>query len=235
MSNTDNKGLQKFTDLKTPAQVREYLHGKTAEDCQELIMYYAEELDRGEGASLESHELQELIITTAECAAMTADGMDKVEEAKRKIWDMNHAAIARYIMEEVQDGRMPTITAVAENTGLSRTTVYNHINHEDGLLPDLIDTEVNKYRQLVPSAIGSLYRIGVGQGNVSALKAFISLLYQPTAERPTEGRMPPIVGMQIIDSNIQINNLSLTQEDIENLPPETLVKVEELIAQALKQ
>lgn len=72
-------------------------------------------------------------------------------------------------------------------------------------------------------ALTTLYLIGIEERSTSALKAFIELSGATNKTTNT------------INNYIQINNLKLSKEDFNQLPPETLTEIERLISKQLGQ
>jgi len=65
------------------------------------------------------------------------------------------------------------MSTIQEETGLSRTTIHNHL--KDGLLSKDNSLVKGKLEYMVSQALAQLYLIGVEDSNANALKAFIEL------------------------------------------------------------
>lgn len=117
----------------------------------------------------------------------------------------------------------PTIIHLAKETNLSRTTIYKHL--KDGLYSKY-STLVNKRHQyLVSKAMEMLYIVGVRDSNANALKAYIELA----------GGLKQKQEIHINNNYIQINNLKVSKEEFDNLPPDTLSQIESLLKTSLNQ
>ncbi len=109
---------------------------------------------------------------------------------------------------------MPTITNIASETGLSRTSVYKHLTD---IKTQGLESDVRiQQSALVEQAISRLYKIGMNDHNPTALKYFIQF-----AE--------PSTRVKTINNYIQINNVKITQGDIKILPDNIKEKLEDLL------
>lgn len=109
---------------------------------------------------------------------------------------------------------MPTITNIANETGLSRTSVYKHLTD---IKTQGLESDVRlQQSELEEQAITRLYKIGMNDCNPTALKCFIQFA-------------DPSTRVRTVNNYIQINNIRLTQEDIKSLPESTIATIESLV------
>ena len=80
---------------------------------------------------------------------------------------------------------------------------------------------MGKLEYMATHALSKLYLIGVKDENVGALKHFIEL-------SGAINRNP----IEKVNSYIQINNVTITQEDIKNLPPKSIEAITTLLSEA---
>jgi hypothetical protein len=140
-------------------------------------------------------------------------------EMKNHTWQRNHLKILGSISTLMQEkNRMPTNTEISISAGLSDETVYKHLkefkNHE------LYEHEKDKYQLMVHRVLTTVFNLGV-QGNIGACKMFLDFMGTSAIVQPTPP-LPPT-------NYIQINNLKITANELEQLPPTTLQKIESLI------
>jgi uncharacterized membrane protein len=145
-------------------------------------------------------------------------------EMKNHTWQRNHMSILGSISDLMQKNNcMPSNTSIAIEAGLSDETVYKHLkefkNHE------LYEHEKDKYQIMVHRVLTTVFNLGV-QGNISACKMFLDFMGNSAIIQPLP--LPPT-------NYIQINNLKITANELEQLPPTTLQKIENLIKLPSKQ
>jgi len=213
---TKKKSLQKVTDigkLETIKDIREFVKNnpersnEVLEKLRDLIKNsYAEKL------GLE-HEIIELI---AKCYTL----MNNEEHSnfiRNSTYETNHTIIGSFIHNYICENRcFPSIMTIKKETGLSRQTVYRHINN--GFTDKFNIVVRGKIEYMIPKALEKLYLIGVQDHNATALKHFIELSGFTSKSYTTN-----------VNNYIQINNLKLSKEEFNELPNETLLEIERLI------
>lgn len=118
----------------------------------------------------------------------------------------------------VQNGRFPTVLEIEYETGISRTTIYNHLKNEHKGYEEEFQLKINKLRK---HAIERLYILGLQNGNVKALTEFLRLT---AADEPKDKDR----------SLIQINNIYIDQRTIQNLPEDTREELELMFLESAK-
>lgn len=119
----------------------------------------------------------------------------------------------------LDNSRLPTVMEIEHQTGISRTTIYKHLNNEHKGFNEEFDNKIRKLRKAV---IERLFIIGVEGGNVKALTEFLKHTAQD-ADKETKVSKDPK------GSLIQINNIYIDQRTIHNLPEKTKDKLELLL------
>ena len=118
----------------------------------------------------------------------------------------------------VSNNRMPSVLEIEYDTGISRTTIYNHLKHDHQGFEQEFQNKIIKLRK---QALEQLYVIGAQNGNVRALTEFLKLTGQKMQQQS--------------DNNfIQINNIYIDQRTIQNLPEDTKEKLELILLESAK-
>ena len=210
------KSLQKLTEIEvldSPTQVREYLTANP-KDYEKILDNLEERYaDTFKNKLGKEHDIFEMVM---ECYRVK--GYKDQELKMRNItYETNHALISACAHNYINANRIfPTIQSIAEETGLSRTTIYSHLSQGLGHKYNKLVTGKLEYMTL--SALGALYHIGTNDRNANALKAFIELSGAVTK-----------VSSNTVNNYIQINNLKLSVDEFEQLPKKTILEIENLI------
>jgi hypothetical protein len=94
-------------------------------------------------------------------------------EQKRQ-WEENHKAIMECMHSYMQSNyKVPTVTFIAEKTGLSRNTVAKHMQNFTAI--DAFDEHVAMFKLLSTSVLRSLYSNSM-YGNISAARLYMQLM-----------------------------------------------------------
>ena len=215
------KSLQRVTEidnLNSKKQVREFLENNP--DSYEAVI---ESLTDRANASYNKKEGQDykLMNMIYECFRFRNDEEGETN-TRNCTYELNHYLITSSIHNFVLEKRtFPTIQHIAEETGLSRTTIYRHL--EDGLNNDYSSLVKGKLEIMATKALEKLYLIGVQDNNAAALKNFLELS-GAIAKHPVAN----------INNYIQINNLRISKEELEQLPNDVVIQIEQLISENLK-
>ena len=210
------KSLQKFTDLekiKTAKQTKDFLV-KNPQRNKELRTFLLDKLNLSYKNKLgEDYDINKMII---ECLKQIND-KDAIKYHKNSVYESNHTLISTAMHNYILNtGAFPNPTAIAEKTGLSRTTIHKHL--KNGLRTKHSDLVNGKLEVMRFSALESLYSIGVKNNNPTALMHFLKLSNLETPNKQTN-----------INNYIQINNLKITKDEFNQLPTETILEIETLI------
>lgn len=221
---TSEKSLQKITDyssLRTLEQFQELFDKDPAEHKKCLVWLYSE-LNK----VLNTEKPKDTITIDRYfnlCEkAISVDGyfMPNKEEANKKEfknqrWNANEFLIVKTLNSFTKDNlRTPTVLEIANETGLSRTTVHKHL-----LESDYTATHKRESKEVLiklrEKALGFIYAIGVRNNDVKALTKYIEL----TTEKEPKN----------VKNYIQVNNTKIDNHFLENLPPDAQKQIEEII------
>ena len=162
----------------------------------------------------------------------TGEALDALSEKiavfldDEKIWEINHQKINNAVRTFVNKyGTMPTKSHLAKETGLSKPTVYKHIQ---AIKTSPIITEQNElFGLMTKQVLGKLLQTAL-RGDVAAAKLYLN----------TVSKQYPGTGNDVVintQNNIQINRTVLNQQTIEQLNPEQLQQIEEIIKRSLEK
>lgn len=207
------ESLQKFTTITDKSTLERYTDENPGFDKEELLTYLSNYPNNPEikSFSKEWQRRAKLLI----CYTEMYYSPEIHENYRNTLYSFNHAAIVEKMHEGImKHGVMPTVMNLAQEVGLSRVTVYKHLN----------DIKENKYLTetrlqqsvLVENAISKLYKIGMEDKNPTALKHFIQFA-------------DPLTKAKTINNYIQVNNVKITQEKIQKLPYEVKKELESIL------
>jgi predicted transcriptional regulator len=146
------------------------------------------------------------------------------ESSRNEIWEQNHQRILNVISYQVtHDGRIPTVTSIAEETGLSRATITKH-------LKEYYDSNAYKERELSykflrEKLIGKIYGLAY-YGDMRAAKLFLEY----TGGNELQGNT-----YNTQNNYIQVNEFRITQEAVQRLSPEQINVIEDVLKEVLPQ
>lgn len=153
--------------------------------------------------------------------------MSLFDESKRqRTWLANHYAIMNCITEALTNGHsMPSVTTIAREQRLSRTTVTKHLRYfEKG---EHLQQHYQKWKiaseRLLMSLYNAAFRADDTKTRLKAMDLFfkqVERIYNPVREKQTE------------NTYIQINNIYINQESIRALPDEKRKAIEGLLLEA---
>ncbi|MFN8286662.1 MAG: hypothetical protein U0V74_07920 [Chitinophagales bacterium] len=138
-------------------------------------------------------------------------------KTKNTVWERNHSKIQGTIAGFIkQHSRMPNKKELAEYAGLSRYTVHKHFKEYVSSMN--LEDQKEHYQLSVNLVVDSLLKAALN-GNVKAGITYLQLM----------GKMPG--GNTIIQTpnNIQLNKTVINQQTIQQLKPEQLQQIEQII------
>ena len=140
-------------------------------------------------------------------------------KSRNEIWERNHDCILNVISwQTIHSRQVPTITAIAEETKLSRVTVTRHLReYYDS--PTFKEKE-NVFKFLREKLLGRIYSFAY-DGNMRAAKIFVDA----TDERP------PLTVHNQQNNYIQVNGIVITEEQVKSLPIDKLEKIREIFSE----
>jgi DNA-binding phage protein len=218
---TKVKSLQKFTDIDK-VETKEQLQGFLKLNPKANEKMFASLLDRLNKSYNEKTFKDNNIMVLIEEFYLITEGINSNSFVKLKnaTYEMNHSIITTCIHNHILEQRcFPTMFKIREETGISRTTIYKHL--DDGLKSKFNKLVNGKVELMTTKAMEKLYLIGVQDNNVTALKNFIELS-GATAKNNTT------------NNYIQINNLKISNDEFNQLPSETILEIETLISKNIK-
>jgi len=143
---------------------------------------------------------------------------------KNHTWQRNHLKIIASISNLMQEkNRMPTNTEISIEAGLSEETTYKHLREFKE--HDLARHETEKFLIMKDRVLAKVFNLGV-QGDIRACKVYLDYFSSNNVKQQPES---------LQTNYIQINNLKITLEELERLPPATLQKIETLIKLPVKK
>lgn len=213
---TKKKSLQKFTDiekLETVTDIDQFIENNP-ERAKEVLIKLENIINDSYANNLGlEHEAVELL---AKCYLILNEEQN-ARFVRNATYETNHTIIGSFIHNYICENRcFPSIMTIKQETGLSRQTVYSHINN--GFSDKFNSLIKGKIEYMIPKALEKLYYIGIDDNNATALKHFIELSGYTSKNKTTN-----------VNNYIQINNLKLSKEEFYQLPNETLLEIETLI------
>jgi hypothetical protein len=140
-------------------------------------------------------------------------------QLKNHTWQKNHLKILGTVSTLMQSlNRMPSNTEIAVECRLSEETIYKHLREFKEHY--LYSHETDKYRLMIHRVLTTVFNLGV-QGDVRACKVYLDYFNGNVHSNP-----PNLIEQT---NYIQINNLKITPNELRQLPPEILQKMENLI------
>ena len=215
------KSLQKFTDIEkieTKKQLQDFLElNPKAKD--KIWTSLLDRMNETYGGKLgNEYDIMNLI---EEYYLITKGANNNaIVEMKNLTYEANHILITGYIHNFILENRyFPTVQYIKKETGLSRTTIYKHL--ESGLKSKHNKLINGKMELMTTKAMEKLYLIGIQDNNATALKNFIELSGVSAKNN-------------ITNNYIQTNNIKISNEDFNSLPSEIILEVEQIISKNRK-
>ncbi|MBD1363197.1 hypothetical protein IDJ77_05175 [Mucilaginibacter sp. ZT4R22] len=142
------------------------------------------------------------------------------DSTKNDVWEHNHTVIRSAISDFMrQYGVMPTKSAIAEETGLSRQTVTKHFK-EYKSHPEFI-AEAEQFKFMSHEMLASVFKFA-RNGNMRAARLYFEMV--GAINKPGTNT---VVTEQ--KNYIQINNTILSQENLKQLTAEQLLQIENIV------
>lgn len=149
------------------------------------------------------------------------------KDAKNQLWENNHYLITVAISKHIDDyGKMPTKNQIASDSGLSRQTVYKHLNGyaEHPLYAE----QLAQFKFMADRVLAKVIKLA-GQGDVKAARLYFDVMGYLGRDSSSNTLI------QTQNNYIQINGTVLRQESIKRLNPEQLNTIETILKTALPQ
>ena len=205
---------QKFLDLLKLEKIEPAdLEHWSAEECLSFDAFVGRELRTKKGLEWDAFFTKvEGILTNA---------------YKLKAKETNHAIIMHSIAFLLEDfGRMPTQLEIAKHAELSRYTVHKHLKEYQG--SELLQQQMEQYQMLAPKIIDRLF-VAARHGDTKAAKIYLDSVVKLNT---LQANKTTVINTQ--NNYVQINNTVLNQEILQQLKPEQLKQIEEIINTVVK-
>lgn len=210
----ESKGLQKFTDFESLKTVENFTEFKKnyPDDYEQSIEWISDKLNE---AIIDKKGIDKYFDRIESALSLLDD--NKIKIGKRERWRLNEDIIKSFINSELMTtGNIPSVSGIATNTGLSRVTVGKHLTESNLSIFKIEQQESLKI--LNSNVLQMIYRIGMKNNDVKALKTFFQL---------TGGN---IQTETVINNNyIQVNNTKIDNAIINQLPSESREAIEKII------
>lgn len=139
---------------------------------------------------------------------------------KGDIWEQNHMVINDAISEFMREhGIMPTKSAIAEETGLSRQTVIKHFKDYRSS-PEFM-AHMEQFKFMAPGLLANVFKFAT-KGDMRAARLYFEMVGAINKQHTNT------VNEQ--NNYIQINNTILSQENLKQLTAEQLNQIENIVA-----
>lgn len=220
MNNEHIQPLQKREDSRLSPLLGAELEGKLAHivrggkmDINELFALTDEEKDTLRGVlttgliTLAGEDRQAFLENTE---ALISD------TARNEIWEQNHRVILWYVDYYTrQDGRIPSITRLSYDTGLSRVTITKHL--KEYYSSPAFKEKQGQIELLRESLLMKVYSLA-HDGDMKAARLFMDTTAPKQATR-----------IKTQNNYVQNNTFTLTEEQLKSLPQKQQAKILELI------
>ena len=195
---------------------------------QNITVKDVEDLSRAERTAFQERLTE--MLANAE-GAERDNFLDKIDlilpdSTKNSLWEHNHTVIRSAISAFMQKhGVMPTNTAIAEKTGLSRQTVAKHFK-EYKQNPGFI-AEAEQFKFMGHDMLANVFKFG-RNGNMRAARLYFEMV----------GAMNKLGTSTLVteqNNYIQINNTILSQENLKQLTAEQLLQIENIVRERVME
>lgn len=140
---------------------------------------------------------------------------------KNSIWEHNHLAINSAISNYIRTyGNLPSKTAIAEETGLSRQTVATHFS-EYKRHPEFM-AQMEQFKFMAGKLLSNVLRIAIN-GDMKAARLYFEMIGAVTKMQTSS-----VVNEQ--NNYVQINNTLFSPENLSALSAEQLNQIENIIS-----
>ena len=145
------------------------------------------------------------------------------ESMQTNLWELNHRMISTTISNHIcESGNMPTISVLAQETGLSRQTISKHLK-EYRRHPAFAE-HMEQFTLITPKVLSKVARSAVN-GDMRAARLYFEMVNPNSKHQNTT-----VVNEQT--NYIQINNTILSQENLKRLNKAELDMIERIVANA---
>lgn len=147
------------------------------------------------------------------------------EDTKNQLWENNHYQIVQSMTKLIDEfGKMPTKNAIASDTGLSRQTVYKHLN--GFATHPLYIEQLQQFKFMADRVLGKVIK-AASLGDMKAARLYFDVIGNLNTQ--TEKK----VSIKKQNNFIQINGTILSQETIKQLNEKQINKIEAILKTAI--
>ena len=215
-STSENKGVQKFTEIEKKINAVFELKKVTLKDIEDFNKEeqdcFSNEVNKRIN-SLKGEE-QEKLYTKLEEVLHT--------DTKNQRWEVNHYNIMWAISTLTKEyANFPPVNFIAEKLGLSRTTIYKHLKtfKESPLYKE----QQQSMELMADKIIWQMYSLA-DRGDVKAARLFLDIAGKTGKN---ENRKPHQINNQ--NNYIQINGMVFNEQMINKLSPDQLSSIEGIL------
>ncbi|MBI2721964.1 MAG: hypothetical protein HYX39_07300 [Bacteroidetes bacterium] len=224
-----NKSLQKFTDIQVKFNSLMALNKILPKDLEilnkdETRQFY----------SLLTEKAQALKGIESEKFWNKVDAVIN-QTTKNQLWEINHTNITCAIATLIQEyGRMPVATEIATTTNLSRQTVHKHLKEYSNHPLFLEQMAVTQF--MTSKVLAKVFHFAVN-GDMQAAKLYLNAMGVFNQTQSNKG-LTVVAEFGSSQNNtliqkqnnfIQINNTVLSEDIINQLNPDQLKQIEEIV------
>jgi DNA-binding phage protein len=213
------QSLQKFTDFKELGKLKgKEFKGAIVglEDANKYLDYLTNIINGGEATPDEREKAIKLLTKSLEAKGHKG----QADEIRRQDYEDNSSAIKGHLHNwALKNKSFPSIAEIAKETGLSRTTIYKHLN-SNKLKEANRDGNKGTIETLRAVALEKLFKLGIQKDDTKALGMFLRL-----TEDKKEATPPKVVN----NNYLIINKAIISQERIEALPDEAIEEIKNII------
>jgi len=209
------KGLQKFTESEKKINALMELNKISFEDTsklnneERLLMM---EICTEKINTLKGQDRDELLYKLEDVMPLTI---------KNQLWENNHIKISIALSKLMQDyGIMPTRNQLADETGLSRQTIFNHLKEYSS--NPLYLKDVEQFKLLSNKVLAKVFKYAVN-GDLKACR-----LYFDVVGGLNNQFFSSVKDVQQ-NNYIQINNTVLSQDELKQLNEDQLTQIETVL------
>lgn len=134
-----------------------------------------------------------------------------IQDIRRQDWEINHTRIKAYIRNHLIEYKsVPNVTDISNAVGLSRQTVYEHIN--EGVTNEFYQEHLRQLEYLTVDILQLLY-LRLLEGNTMAGKVYLDYVSKVRSIRQQ-------------NNYIQVNNLVLDEQKMNMLPEDDKMRID---------
>jgi|GEM_PF-1752026 len=145
----------------------------------------------------------------------------ELDKEQSRHWEKNHKAILAYVRDYMRDSKAtPTVAEIASWTGLTRATVYKHLQGFSATTEFAGHASI--FKIMVSDVVRQLYYQSTC-GHIPASRLYLEIMgVLKTGKTVNNNFINP-------QNNLKINNVELTEEVLQGLGAEQLKQIEDIL------